>query len=206
MNNNYEDLIKKTRYSNLLIKQFQQNKAIQTINLYCNVITELMDISKNIIGKFELETATGKQLDFIGGLIGLERFYYNNTLITDETYRILLKFSMVNNYQLNTTDTIQRNIFEFFSEKLIMIDNRDMSLDYIFYTEDEEIIGILKENKYLLPAPAGVRIKLVIKGDEDNNFFGYSINGIRPIVLGGYSVNGEEREENGIYFNANNII
>lgn len=204
--NKYEDLIKKTRYSDLLIKQFQQNKAIQTINLYCNVITELIDISKNIIGKFELETATGKQLDFIGGLIGLERFYYNNTLITDETYRILLKFTMVNNYQLNTTDTIQRNIFEFFSEKLIMIDNRDMSLDYIFYTDDEEIVGILKDNKYLLPAPAGVKIRLVIRGDENNNFFGYSINGIRPIVLGGYSVNGEETEKNGIYFNANNII
>lgn len=204
--NRFEDLIKKTRYSNLLIKQFQQNKAIQTINLYCNVITELIDISKNIIGKFELETATGKQLDFIGGLIGLERFYYNNTIITDETYRILLKFTMVNNYQLNTTDTIQRNIFEFFSEKLIMIDNRDMSLDYIFYTDDEEIVGILKDNKYLFPAPAGVKIRLVIRGDEHNNFFGYSINGIRPIVLGGYSVNGEETEENGIYFNANNII
>lgn len=204
MNNNYDfsNLDKSTRYSKLLIIQFQQLKAIQTINLYCNCILQLIEVLKKYIDAYDIEKAEGKQLDCLGQLIGLERFYFKNVLISDDTYRTLLKLTISYNYNVNTDYSLKKSLKDYFDNKVILLDNRDMSFDYIFNSDNEEFNALIKENDYLIPRPAGVFIRLIIKKDEDKKFFGYFnvLTKKTSEFIGGYgSVNGID-ENVGYYF------
>lgn len=175
MTADYTDLDKPTRYSKLLIFQYQKEKAIKTINLFGLVILQLIEIYKKMIDAFDIETAQGKQLDLIGQIIGLERLLYNGIYVNDETYRFFLKLQIILNYQLNTTYSIQNSLYNYFQDKIVYINNRNMTAQYIFFEFlNNEIINILVQNKNILPVPAGVNVSYIIK-IEDKKIFGYYI-------------------------------
>ena len=175
MTADYTDLDKPTRYSKLLIFQYQKEKAIKTINLFGLVILQLIEIYKKMIDAFDIETAQGKQLDFLGQIIGLERLLNNGVYVNDETYRFFLKLRIILNYQLNTTYSIQNSLYNYFQDKIAYVDNRNMTAQYILFEFlNNEIINILVQNKNILPVPAGVNVSYIIK-IEDKNIFGYYI-------------------------------
>ena len=175
MTADYTDLDKPTRYSKLLIFQYQKEKAIKTINLFGLVILQLIEIYKKMIDAFDIETAQGKQLDLLGQIIGLERLLNNGVYVNDETYRFFLKLQIILNYQLNTTYSIQNSLYNYFQNKIAYVDNRNMTAQYIFFEFlNNEIINILVQNKNILPVPAGVNVSYIIKV-EDKKIFGYYI-------------------------------
>lgn len=205
-NNNFDYLTEKTRYSKLLIFQYQKEKAIKTINLFCHCILQLIEIYKKYIDAFDLEKAQGKQLDNLGDLIGLKRLLYNGDFVDDNIYRFFLKLQIVFNYNVNTDYSISQCIFNLFENKLIFKDNRNMTIDYLFYSDDNDLINVLKQNKQILPVPAGVKTNLVINSKVDSKFFGFfnSRASVVPEIVGGFYTNNIDKD--GYFFNYNNLI
>ena len=128
-------------YINLLIKQYHnKSKAKGTIE----TLTESECLSyNNIISKlnssFNIETATGKQLDLIGKIIGRSRIFegieFEGTdtpnSLDDETYRTLLKMQIINNFMSKSIESITQATFDFLGNKVIFINNTNMTINYI---------------------------------------------------------------------------
>ena len=207
MTADYTDLDKPTRYSKLLIFQYQKEKAIKTINLFGLVILQLIEIYKKMIDAFDIETAQGKQLDLLGQIIGLERLLNNGVYVNDETYRFFLKLQIILNYQLNTTYSIQNSLYNYFQDKIAYVDNRNMTAQYIFFEFlNNEIINILVQNKNILPVPAGVNVSYIIK-IEEKSIFGYYIaktDTIADFISGYTRANGDWNKAT--YLSKNNFI
>lgn len=208
MTADYSNLDKPTRYSNLLTFQFQKQKAIKTINLFCSCFLQQIDICKLIMSAFNIETAVGKQLDMIGDYIGLKRPFLNGVLVSDDSYRYLLKLKIVLNYNTHTDYSITNSLYTFFGNDVVLIDNRNMSMEYILKKIDnQELLTILSQNKNLFPAPTGVLVSIVVHIPVDSLQFGFydTINGTIPEMIGGFYVDGQNEGE-GVLITTNNIL
>lgn len=208
------DLIK--YYTNLLIKQYwDKPKAKATIKaLILNNVLLFENIINNFTGNFNINTAIGKQLDIIGSLIGVSRIYegieFENTpapnKLDDETYRLLIKLKGINNYSVNSIKSISDGIYNFLANKLIFVNNTDMTISYIIFSESEQdnIIKIITKNKDILPAPAGVLVNYIVRISDDK-IFGFQRNNIEPQdFIVGFSVN--DNLIPATFLNNNNVI
>ena len=202
-------------YINLLIKQYHnKSKAKGTIE----TLTESECLSyNNIISKlnssFNIETATGKQLDLIGKIIGRSRIFegieFEGTdtpnSLDDETYRTLLKMQIINNFMSKSIESITQATFDFLGNKVIFINNPNMTINYILIGNSESnLIKVVEFDKSILPAPAGVEVNYIIDIPTPN-IFGFSRNnkiGKKNIV--GFSRN--KKITQGTFITNNNII
>lgn len=202
-------------YINLLIKQYHnKSKAKGTIE----TLTESECLSyNNIISKlnssFNIETATGKQLDLIGKIIGRSRIFegieFEETdtpnSLDDETYRTLLKMQIINNFMSKSIESITEATFNFLGDKVIFINNTNMTINYILIGNAESnLIKVVAFDKSILPAPAGVEVNYIIDIPTPN-IFGFSKNnkiGKKNIV--GFSRN--KKITQGTFITNNNII
>ena len=202
-------------YINLLIKQYHnKSKAKGTIE----TLTESECLSyNNIISKlnssFNIETATGKQLDLIGKIIGRSRIFegieFEETdtpnSLDDETYRTLLKMQIINNFMSKSIESITEATFNFLGDKVIFINNTNMTINYILIGNAESnLIKVVAFDKSILPAPAGVEVNYIIDIPTPN-IFGFSRNnkiGKKNIV--GFSRN--KKITQGTFITNNNII
>lgn len=202
-------------YINLLIKQYHnKEKAKGTIE----TLTESECLSyNNIISKlnasFNIETATGEQLDILGQIIGRSRMFEGiefegtNTpnSLDDETYRTLLKMQIINNFMTKSIANITQATFDFLGDKVIFINNTNMTIDYILIgSPDNNLIKVVEFDKSVLPAPAGVNVDYIIDIPTPN-IFGFSKNnkiGKKNIV--GFSTN--KKITQGTFITNNNII
>lgn len=202
-------------YINLLIKQYHnKSKAKGTIE----TLTKSECLSyNNIISKlnssFNIETATGKQLDLIGKIIGRSRIFegieFEETdtpnSLDDETYRTLLKMQIINNFMSKSIESITEATFNFLGDKVIFINNTNMTIDYILIGNAESnLIKVVAFDKSILPAPAGVEVNYIIDIPTPN-IFGFSRNnkiGKKNIV--GFSTN--KKITQGTFITNNNII
>ena len=202
-------------YINLLIKQYH-NKA--KANGTIETLTESECLSyNNIISKlnasFNIETATGEQLDILGQIIGRSRvfegieFEGTNTpnSLDDETYRTLLKMQIINNFMSKSIESITEATFNFFGDKVIFINNTNMTINYILIGNAESnLIKVIAFDKSILPAPAGVSVDYIVD-IPTKNIFGFSKNnkiGKKNIV--GFSTN--KKITQGTFITNNNII
>lgn len=202
-------------YINLLIKQYHnKSKAKGTIE----TLTESECLSyNNIISKlnssFNIETATGKQLDLIGKIIGRSRIFEGIEFeetdtpngLDDETYRTLLKMQIINNFMSKSIESITEATFNFFGDKVIFINNTNMTINYILIGNAESnLIKVVAFDKSILPAPAGVSVDYIVD-IPTKNIFGFSRNNkpTRSIIVG-FSTNGKIIQ--GTFITNNNII
>ena len=203
-------------YTNLLIKQYwNKPKARATIELFINNrILLYNNILKNFIDSFNVKTAMGKQLDMIGAITGVSRVYegieFTDTpapnQLDDETYRLLILMKIINNYSMNSIKSIADGVYNFLNDKLVFVNNTDMTISYIIFGENQSdnIIKIIVKNRNILPAPAGVWVNYIVR-ITDNKIFGFSKNnGIEQEFISGFSTNNNLVE--GTFLNNNNII
>ena len=193
-------------YTNLLIKQYNNKpKAKATIELLIkNSLLLYVNILNKFIEAFNINIATGKQLDIIGSIAGINRIHNDETteLIDDDTYRILVKMKLINNYSMNSIKSIVDGVYNFLNDKLVFVNNTNMTISYIIFGEKENsnIIKIITKDRSILPAPAGVYVNYIIR-ITDNKIF--SFNGIQDFTVG-FSSN--DNLVQGTFLSNNNII
>ena len=150
------------RYSKLLIIQYQNDFNRKFIEIITRLFIEQVN---NIVLKFKvnfnLNTAEGVQLDLIGALVGLPRDLNRGTIVNDTIYRFLLYLKILKNSVAYNNLDFKDFFYYFFTDKVIFVDNHNMSVDFFINDVEPEIIDILVCDKdEFLPAPAGVRIEV----------------------------------------------
>lgn len=202
-------------YVNLLIKQYHNKaKAKETVKTltkseclsYNNVISKLN-------ASFNIETATGEQLDILGQIIGRSRIFegveFQGTdtpnSLDDETYRTLLKMQIINNFITKSVSDITEATFELLGDRVIFINNTNMTINYILISDyDDNLIKVVALDKTVLPAPAGVNINYVVE-IPTRNLFGFQTNK-KPFDKNvmGFSTNNDIKQAT--FINNNNVI
>lgn len=144
-----------------------------------------------MISKFDLDTATGDQLDIIGQWIGITRdvavpitgvfFSWDGTdvslgwdagvwqgateitQLTDEFYRTLLKAKIAANHWDGTTEGAYAVFAIIFPDNLILIqDNQDMTYNLVIFGDLSALNEVLITQGYIPLKPEGVRVRTYI--------------------------------------------
>lgn len=151
-------------YLNLLTSEYKQapnfNKWLQSVLDIANDITTCL---ASISGSFDIDVATGDQLDVLGVIIGASRtvsFQPSggvSPVLDDKTYRLLLKATIANN-QWNGTIQSLYPIWEqlFPGGRIIVIDNQNMTATIIMTGAFSSIIQDLITNGLIVPRPQAV--------------------------------------------------
>ena len=116
---------------------------------------------------FDLDNATGEQLDIIGQYIGLKRLLtfqpqYDSPLLDDYYYRLLLKVRISQNNWDGTMAGIQKIWNNIFPEyKITVVDNQDMSINIRITGLQTAFEHEIIRHGYVLPKPMGVLVNFM---------------------------------------------
>ena len=157
-------------YLNLIPSQYRlQPKFMKWLEAGIQKLQDSNSTAQEIISNFDLDTATGVQLDIIGKLIGRSRqldFQPRaevSSILDDTYYRLLLKAKIVWNQWKGTLPEFYTAWQEIFPNgNLLILDNQDMSMDVIVSGDFSVLEKDLIYNGLVVPKPEGVRINYII--------------------------------------------
>lgn len=170
-------------YADLLILQYKtQPKARATIKA---LIQELYGSGSplQIVNGFDIETATGKQLDILGKYIGLGRQVKvnigssNTNILSDDQYRILLKLKLIQNTNFSSTSQIRTALYELFPNDIRLFDPRTMKYEYQLSTLFNDLVNVIIAEE-LLPLPMGIGATINVVPDLLSIYGYYGYDGL----------------------------
>ena len=163
-------------YSNLLILQYKDKpRAKAQVEAFVQeAIINLLPVS--IRDSFDLTTAKGEQLDFLGKYIGVKRVNNGFTgpiTLNDTDFYTLMKIAILSNNSGSSLFEIQNLLQLYFSGQVVIFDNKAMSVSYYM----DSSIGTIDFAQVvvaegLLPRPMGVGVSSVIYYNNTKKFFG----------------------------------
>lgn len=158
-------MIDLSTYLNRITSQHKvQPKFMGLVQARLEPLADIFELLEEIDKSFDLDTATGRQLDTIGEYIGVKRLLdfqpeYADAVLTDPYYRMLLKARVsLNNWDgsISGIKEIWGGIFPEY--EIQVIDNQDMTME-------ARIIGLralfeseLVQHGYISPKPMGVDV------------------------------------------------
>ena len=169
-----------SRYlANLLIIQYNsKSRAKATIESLGAMFPDELILA--VRDGFNLETATGKQLDILAKYIGAERGYtdLNNQkqVLNDEEFRVLLKLKIIFNTGNATLYGLETSLYNLFETGIRVVENLDtygnqtMSLTY-YIRSDWANVGLAAVQQKILPHPTGVGYTYNLAARE--KYFGF---------------------------------
>lgn len=150
--------------SNLLIIQYNSKpRASATIKSIAKMFPDELIIS--VRDGFNLESASGEQLDILSKYIGASRGYTDSNnqkaVLTDEEFRILLKLKIIVNTGMATLYGLETNLYNLFGTGIRVVETKDgngnpnMGLTY-YIRSDWANVGLAAVQQSILPHPTGV--------------------------------------------------
>lgn len=152
-------------------KFIKYNKAYMEKILSCTDVVEAFDVY------FNLDEATGDQLDKLGYNVGISRILPVNdpdipTVLPDDLYRLVIKSKIYQNHWNGTMKGWQDILSIIFPDAAYDIqDNFDMTVNIMVIDPsfDKTKIALLLQG-YLLPKPSGVKLTFTV---VDSPLFGW---------------------------------
>lgn len=157
--------------------------------------------ARNIISLFDLDVATGVQLDTLGAIAGVPRTLNfmpsggYSPVLEDETYRLIIRAAIIRNVWKGTIEELYNLWYALFTggAKLQVHDNQDMSFNITLMGEFTTLERELISHGYIIPKPEGVRINLLtIVDTEGLPLFAYDRD---TYMESGYTAHWAEPEE-----------
>ena len=178
-------------YKTLVASEFQTPKFLQIVEVVTNAIQFNTDLVNNLPSLFDLDTAVGQQLDFVGEWIGFNRdvlvpvtnVFFNwgvdglgwaqgywedqyssigVTSLPDSVYRSMLYTKVaLNNWKGDIPDIISSLSIAFPNNQLIIFDNQDMTMTIGILGHIDVLTQSLITSGYFDIRPAGVKIEFV---------------------------------------------
>ena len=160
-------------YSDLLILQYHDKpKAIATIQLFVKQF--IADgLFMDILNSYDLDTAVGVQLDRLGKLVGCPRYVVGVGVLTDDEYRLLIKFKIVLNSLSAKEKNIDDSLFANFQTDFIAINEKNMSMSFVVAEDLNRVLQAVLQLSYL-PLPLGVGLSNLIQVPDPINIFGFA--------------------------------
>lgn len=163
----------KEYYANLLILQYRGKPKAYATAKFLSGIGIADQLPAQIRDAFDIESAEGVQLNVIGQIVGVKRTIANITL-SDDDFRILIKFAIITNSNGSSTYDIQQLIHSYFPDQIYFFDYQTMRVSYFIdsqnWSEDLAQVAILQD---LLPYPMAVERSSIIYAPVLNTFFGF---------------------------------
>lgn len=147
-------------YCNLLIQQYKNKPKAEATIKYLTSLLFLNDIFSQIGEKYKVDSAVGKQLDNLAIPMGINRIH-ENALMNDDDFRILIKLKIIKNNSTASTIEVVNNLYNFFSNNIIVDDNLQMSYIYFINPAFSNVI-LAAIQKDIIPVPMGVGLQYVI--------------------------------------------
>lgn len=125
---------------------------------------DLVECLEEIDKAFDLDTATGNQLDVIGEYVGVKRLLnfqpeYADAILTDPYYRMLLKARISLNNWDGTVEGIKKIWSDVFPDyEIQVVDNQNMTMEVRIVGLGALFEGELVRHGYITPKPMGVRV------------------------------------------------
>jgi hypothetical protein len=168
-------------YLNLLTSEYRMAPNLNA-NLASSLqlFEDVMTCNVGMIEAFDLDYATGVQLDILGSIAGVPRtvsFQPSggvSPILDDDTYRFVIKATIANNQWQGTQDELYI-IWEklFSSGTIVILDNQNMTCTITLTGVFSSIIKDLIVNGYIIPRPEAVEYIFVF---GTRPFFGYDEN------------------------------
>lgn len=184
-------------YANLLILQYHDlPRASDTIRLLSTAATG-DDIFQDLKNCFDVDTAVGVQLDTIGAFVGADRFG-----LSDDDYRILIKFKIIVNNIDASMKSIDDAIYETFGTAIVVSNNQNMSMTYIIEPAYANIVEAAYRLEFL-PLPLGVGINVILQVPKPDKIFGYKRGAFVTNAIG-FST--KDLKQEGTFLTKDNIL
>jgi len=144
--------------------------------------------------EFDIDNATGIQLDMIGNIVGRKRLLDfqpsdgSNPLLDDDMYRLVLKAKISINHWDGTLPSMYSlwgNLFPDY--KIFIQDNHDMTMTVHLEGYTPILLIELVQHDYIAPRPEGVGINIWLHEREDYNTDDYSAGAISEYITEVYT-------------------
>lgn len=157
------------RYLNMVESQYSDKPVFMgVLTKYLEGVDKGRIAAEDIVERFNLALAVGKQLDIIGSLVGVTRDYpYIGDLpdmpktMDDETYRMVISAKIMQNSWDGTYGSFQNkwnSIFGGLGISATYFDNQDMSCSVTVSGNFTAAQAALISNGYIFPKTMGVLI------------------------------------------------
>lgn len=163
-------------YSDLLILQYKDKpRARDTIReLVGQLIAD--ELPLQLQDAWNLDNATGAQLNVLGKYIGVTRFVYDFSgpvTLSDADFRTLIRIKIIQNNGGSSLADIQDLLFTYFSGAIFVYDYQDMTMSYVFGAAigSQQLAEVFVVGGFL-PKPMGVGLRATIYNPNDLIFFG----------------------------------
>lgn len=127
-------------------------------DMFLGYVTQEVDLPSLVINGYDLETASGKQLDIIGKYVGLKRVVRsligdsNTNVLNDDQYRVLLRLKLIKNTNFSSTSQLRAALYAWFPTSIRLYDNRDMTYEYQLSSFWSDLLNVIVDEE-LLPVP-----------------------------------------------------
>ncbi len=154
-----------TTYLNLIPPMNREKpRFIQFLSAVLSQVSDLDDLRSDLISAFDLETATGAQLDILGRLAGVSRLlpFESSTgtrSLTDTDFRFLIRARILQDHWNGTPSglgVIQRALFP--DSGMTVFDNPNMTYKITAPSTLSALRKEMLEAGLLLPSPTGVQL------------------------------------------------
>ena len=151
-------------YTGLLTSEYQSSpKLLAWLSAPLGILDDVGTCLKSFDANFNLDTATGAQLDILGVLIGANRLVPFQPsggvppLLDDAPYRIYLKARIAQNQWSGTIDSLQ-GIWQtlFPGGRIVIVDGQNMTVTIILAGAFTSILQDLITNGLIVPRPQAV--------------------------------------------------
>lgn len=174
-------------YANLLIIQYNGlPKASQTIRLLTEVASG-DEILNQLPEAFDVDTAVGAQLDLIGQFVGADRYG-----LSDDEYRILIKFKIIVNNIDASMKSIDDAIFNTFGTSIVVSNNKDMTMTYIIEPLYKNVVEAAYKLGFL-PVPLAVGVNVILMVPNPDLIFGFKCGMLETNAIG-FSTKDKKRQ------------
>lgn len=133
------------------------------VSFASNMFQKIIDCSEiDFAAAFDLDTATGVQLDTIGAVLGRSRTLTyqpssGSPVLDDTNYRLVLRAKILQNQWDGTVEDALANWTEIFPEALMVIkDNQDMTMSVTVLGIADTFVREMVQNNYVVPKPQSV--------------------------------------------------
>lgn len=172
-------------YQNILTSEYRSTVQFrQWLNVVLSMAEDISNCLQSITASFDLDAASGVQLDVLGIIVGVSRvvpFQPSDSvspILDDTTYRILLKATIANNQwngKIGSLYPIWTSLFP--TGTISILDHQNMTATIIIGGVFSSILQDLITNGMIIPRPQAVAYdytfssNLPLFGFDSNNSF-----------------------------------
>lgn len=134
-------------------------KAVAWLTITAEIANQFEAAFEDICQSYDIDTANSEQLNIIGRLVDISRFYgASSEALTDEIYRLILKSKIWKNNSDATIDSIIQGVaFIIGVDNIRLIDNEDMTFSIEFFSSLTDLQRTAITEFDIIPRPQGVR-------------------------------------------------